>query len=160
MFEEACRAPYPTLNAYRLNTDGGYELEFRQMTDHIGKSEQEQDKYYADLQKGVLAAADRYGPAAALIANHCEDLTPWTNYLLVSKLAFPKRKEIKTIRYMHHLDDFQGTGNPRLSRRPTLLHNPWEVRGWRFWLGTLLAGRLFRKHLRTTVNTWPPVERP
>ncbi|NKB60778.1 MAG: HAD hydrolase-like protein [Gammaproteobacteria bacterium] len=159
LFEEACRAPYPTLNGYRLNLDGSYKLEFRQMTDHIGKSEQEQDRYYADLQQGVLDAADRFGPAVALITNHCEDLTPWTNYLLMSKLAFPKRKEIRTIRYMHHLDDFQGSNTPNLLRRPKLLHNPWEVRGWRFWLGTLFAGRLFKKHLRVTINSWPPQER-
>ena len=157
LFEEACRAPHATLNGYRLTQDG-YELEFRQMTDHIGKSEQEQDQHFADLQQGVLDAADRYGAATTLLADHANRFTPWINYLLVSKLAFPSGKEIKRIRHKHHLDDFQGTGNPKLLRRPRLLHNPWETTGWRFWVGCLFTGKLFKRHLRSTVNAWPPEE--
>ena len=154
LFEEACRAPHPTLNGYGLNEDGSYKLIFRQMDDHIGQSEQIQDQHYAQLQQGVLDSADRYGPAAAMVSLHCDDLTPWTNYLLVSKLAFARAKEIKAIRYKHHLDDFHGANKPKRLGRPKLLHNPWEVRGWRFWLACLFKGRLLKKHLRSTINSW------
>ncbi|RUM47162.1 MAG: hypothetical protein DSY80_01140, partial [Desulfocapsa sp.] len=43
LFEEACRAPHPTLNGYGLKEDGGYELIFRQTDDAVGKAEKEQD---------------------------------------------------------------------------------------------------------------------
>ena len=152
LFEEACRAPHATLNAYRLDEQGNFSLEFRQMDDAIGKGEQLQDDYYADLQQGVLDAAGRFAAAAAVATQGTEGYRPWINYLLVSKLAFPKRREINAIRHLHHLDDFHGANQPRKSRRPKFLHNPWEARGWRQWLGVLTLGRQFRKHLKAMIN--------
>ena len=41
-----------------------------------------------------------------------QDLKPWLNYLMVSRLAFPKTEEVVHIRHRHHLDDFHGTHTP------------------------------------------------
>jgi predicted HAD superfamily hydrolase len=149
LFEEACRAPHPTLNGYKLKAKDSYELVFREMSDHIGQAEQEQDKYYADLQRGILDAADRYGPAAAIMLGHATDYQPWINYLLVSKLAFPKKREVEQIRYQHHLDDFHGDSNPGKRKQPrNFLKNPWLMDGWRLWLSTRFSGFIFRQHLK------------
>jgi FMN phosphatase YigB (HAD superfamily) len=152
LFEEACRAPYPTLNAYEPGEDGGHRLVFRTMDDDIGKGEQAQDRFYADLQQGVLDAAGRFGGASGIITQGTAGYRPWINYLLVSKLAFPRRREIRNIRHLHHLDDFHGSSKPRRRRRPKLLHNPWEVAGWKQVVGCLTAGRQFRRHLKAMIN--------
>ena len=152
LFEEACRAPYPTLNAYELDADGGFSLRFRQMDDAIGQGEQQQDRYYADLQQAVLDAAERFAAAAVVTTQGTVGYRPWINYLLVSKLAFPRRREINNIRHLHHLDDFHGANQPRKSRRPKLFYNPWEVTGWKQVLGVLSLGRQFKKHLKSMIN--------
>ena len=152
LFEEACRAPYPTLNGYKLTTEGEHELVFREMADAIGQGEQAQDRHYADLQQGVLDAADRFGAAAAMVSPSMSDYRSWCNYLLVSKLAFAKQREINNIRHVHHLDDFHGANKPRKSRRPKLFHNPWEARGIKQWFGCRLARWQFRNHLKKMVN--------
>jgi len=152
LFEEACRAPHPTTVGYRDKEDGSAVPVFRDMTDTLGKSEREQDQHYADLQKGILDAADRYGAASTIIASNTEGYRAWINYLLVSKLAFAKRREIRALRYMHHLDDFHGVNKPRIRRMPKLFHNPWETTGFRHWFGSLFPGRVFRAHLRTMVT--------
>jgi len=152
LFEEACRAPFPTLNAYALKDDGGYELVFRQMGDDIGKGEQSQDAHYADLQQAVLDAADRFAAASVMAAGGTRGYRPWINYLLVSKLAFARLREINAIRHLHHLDDFHGANKPRRARRPRLIHNPWEVSGWKQWLGCLTQRQQFRKLLKALVN--------
>ena len=41
-----------------------------------------------------------------------KDLKPWLNYLMVSRLAFPKTREVVAIRNRHHLDDFYGQHQP------------------------------------------------
>jgi hypothetical protein len=151
LFEEACRAPFPTLNAYALKEEG-YELVFRQMGDDIGKGEQSQDAHYADLQQAVLDAADRFAPASAMATRGTRSYRPWINYLLVSKLAFPKLCEINTIRHLHHLDDFHGANKPRKARRPRLIYNPWEVTGWKQWVGRFTQGHQFRTLLKAMVN--------
>ncbi len=156
LFEEACRAPHPTLNGYQLKDKNGYELVFREMSDHIGQAEKAQDDYYADLQRGILDAADRYGPAAAIMLDHATDYIPWINYLLVSKLAFPKSSEVSQIRYKHHLDDFHGTGDPGKRKKPlNFLRNPWLMDGWRLWLSTYFTGYTFRQHLKRYANRAP-----
>lgn len=152
LFEEACRAPYPTLNAYVLKDDGNFELQFRQMDDAIGQGEQRQDRYYADLQQAVLDAAGRYAAASVLVTEGTAAYRPWINYLMVSKLAFPRRREINAIQHIHHLDDFHGSNKPRRARRPKLIHNPWEVSGWKQRFAMLTRGSLFRKHLKAMIN--------
>ncbi|MEM7194116.1 MAG: HAD family hydrolase [Pseudomonadota bacterium] len=151
LFEEACRAPHATLNGYELDGDT-YRLVFREMDDALGQAEQQQDDYFAELQSGVLDAARRFGPAAALLSDPAGGYKPWINYLLVSKLAFARRKEIRKIRHLHHLDDFHGSHKPKKSRRPRFVVNPWEDQGWRGWLGSVFQGRLYRKHLRSMIN--------
>lgn len=111
LFEEACRAPSPTLNAYALK-GAGYELLFRTTEDRTGRAEQEQDAYYAPLQEGILDGVRRYAPAAAVLGWTLKDLKPWLNYLMVSRLAFPKTREVVAIRNRHHLDDFYGQHQP------------------------------------------------
>ena len=125
---------------------------FRGMDDELGKSEIEQDAHYSDLQQGVLDAATRFGAASSIISGDTRGYRPWINYLLVSKLAFPHAREIRAMRYMHHLDDFHGDKKPKIFKRPRIFHNPWEVRGWRFLLGCLFPGRVFRRHLRTMLT--------
>ena len=112
IFEEACRAPHPTLNRYRL-TEEGFELEFRQTGDALGKAEMEQDGYFTPLQQGIIDSAERFGPAAALLGYSFDDWKPWVNYLFVSKLAFPRAKEVANLRHRHHLDDFHGNKKPK-----------------------------------------------
>lgn len=111
LFEEACRAPHPTLNGYALKDDG-YELIFRTAADSTGQAEKEQDAYYAPLQQGILEGARRYAAAAAMLGCSVQDLKPWLNYLMVSRLAFPRTEEVVHIRHRHHLDDFYGTHAP------------------------------------------------
>ena len=152
LFEEACRAPHPTTMGYRFTEKGIAEPVFREMTDKLGQSEQEQDRHYADLQKGILESADRFGAASAIISNNTEGFRPWVNYLLTSKLAFARPQEIKSLRYKHHLDDFHGTNKPKIFRRPVFFPNPWESRGWRFFIGCIFQGRVFRRHVRAMLT--------
>ncbi|MCI5115387.1 MAG: hypothetical protein D3912_11320 [Candidatus Electrothrix sp. AX1] len=112
LFEETCRAPHPTLNAYRLTQDDkgykGYELIFRHEDDAIGQAEKEQDRFFEPLQQGILAGVEQYAVAATILGYSLNDVQPWLNYLLVSRLAFPKTCEIEEICQRHHLDDFHG----------------------------------------------------
>ena len=152
LFEEACRAPHPTTVGYRDKDDGSAEPVFRDMSDELGQSEQKQDQHYADLQQGILDAAERYGAASTIIASNTEGYRAWINYLLISKLAFARQHEIKSLRYIYHLDDFHGANKPKIFLRPRLFQNPWETRGFRHWFGCLFAGRVFRRHLRAMVT--------
>ena len=153
LFEEACRAPHPTLNAYQAVGETKYELEFREMSDAIGKAEQEQDAHYADLQRGILDAAGRFGPAAAIMMCDSGDYRAWVNYLLVNKLAFPKYSEIQAMRFKHHLDDFHGSGAPMLHRKWFgIFENPWQQHGWRLRLSSLFRGLLYKRHVRNISN--------
>lgn len=111
LFEEACRAPHPTLNGYRL-TEAGYELVFRQTDDLVGQAEQEQDRLYHPLQQGLLDGASRYAAAATVLGLGPDDLKPYLNYLMVSRMAFPQAAEVEAIRHKHHLDDFHGKHKP------------------------------------------------
>jgi len=153
LFEEACRAPHPTLNAYLAKGKAKYELQFREMSDAIGIAEQEQDAHYADLQRGILDAADRFGPAAAIMMCDSGDYRAWVNYLLVNKLAFPKRSEIQAMRFKHHLDDFHGSGD-HIQRRKWfgIFENPWQLNGWRLRLSSVFRGLLYRRHVRNISN--------
>jgi FMN phosphatase YigB (HAD superfamily) len=130
LFEEACRAPHPTLNGYRL-TEEGCELEFRTQDDATGKAEQVQDAYFAPLQQGILDAAPFFGAAASVLGYQSHDLKPWLNHLLVAKLAFPRTLEVRNIRHQHHLDDFHGQNEPSKKRRKADKHL------WDFSLGAL-----------------------
>lgn len=150
LFEEACRAPHPTLNGYKL-TSGGYELEFRHVDDAIGQAEQEQDEYFAPLQQGMLDAAKRYGAASALLGYNLRDYRPWFNYLMLAKLAFPKTKEIEAIRHKHHLDDFHGQHNPKIKRGGARL-SLWEYPAFKLRFSPFLRLRLFLRHLKDRIK--------
>ncbi len=151
VFEEACRAPHPTLNGYKLKGDG-YELEFRQTDDEVGRAELEQDRYFASLQEGVLDAAERYGAASALLGYSLNDYKPWFNYLLVSKLAFPKVREIAAIRHKHHLDDFHGQHKPPQNTCAGALTSLWQYPLFKVRFSPLLRTRLFLGHLRARIR--------
>ena len=150
IFEEACRAPHPTLNGYRL-TEDGYELEFRKTDDTIGKAELQQDSYFAPLQQGIIDSAGRFGAAAALLGYSFEDWKPWLNYLLVSKLAFPRAREVANIRHQHHLDDFHGSKKPKadFSRGIKQL---WGQSQWQLRFNPLVRMKFFFSHLRGRIN--------
>ncbi len=151
LFEEACRAPHPTLNGYKLKEDGGYELVFRHTDDEIGRAEKEQDQNYAPLQQGVFDSARPYAAASALLGYSLTDYQPWLNYLLVTKLAFAKTKEICNIRHKHHLDDFHGIKNVAKvhAKVPRSL---WNLSPFVLRCSPFLRLRLFLRHMRERLN--------
>jgi len=146
LFEEACRAPHPTLNGYKL-TDDGYQLEFRTAKDSFGQAEKEQDSYFKPLQQGIIDAAERYGGASSLLGYGLEDYRPWYSYLLVSKMAFPSTKEVINTRHKHHLDDFHGKNKPDM---PNLKQKKqlWELSETRLRWRPFLRLGYFIKHLQ------------
>lgn len=146
LFEEACRAPHPTLNGYRL-TEDGYELVFRTTQDPTGQAEKEQDAYYAPLQQGILEGARRYAPAAAILGAGLNDLKPWLNYLMVSRLAFPRTEEVVSIRHRHHLDDFHGEHQPTKKHSRCQLHL-WDRSEMALRFNPLLRLKYFVQGLR------------
>ena len=150
IFEEACRAPYPTLNGYKLKDDG-YELVFRQTDDNIGQAELAQDKYFASLQQGIFDSAKRFGAAAALLNYTMPDYRPWINSVLVNKLAFPKAEEIYRIRNQHHLDDFHGQKKPKAEFFNGFVPL-WDRPQWQLRFNPLLRLRCFLRHLRERIN--------
>lgn len=150
IFEEACRAPYPTLNGYKLKDDG-YELVFRQTNDTIGQAELTQDRYFAPLQQGIYDSAKRFGAAAALLNYSMPDYRPWINAMLVNKLAFPKTAEIFRIRNQHHLDDFHGQKRPKTEFFKGFVPL-WDRPQWQLRFNPLLRIRCFFQHLRERIN--------
>ncbi len=150
IFEEACRAPYPTLNQYKL-TDEGYELVFRQTDDTIGRAELEQDAYFSPLQEGIIDSAERFGAASSLLGYSFEDYKSWVNYVLVNKLAFPKATEISRIRHQHHLDDFHGQKKPRPDIKKTRVPL-WDRSKFRLRVDPLLRSLSFIHHLKQRIE--------
>jgi predicted HAD superfamily hydrolase len=150
VFEEACRAPHPTLNRYRL-TDKGYELEFRRVDDATGRAEHDQDNHFSPLQEGIIDGAVRYGAASALLGYSLDDYKPWLNYLMTSKLAFPTAAEVMKIKHRHHLDDFHGEKKPMpkyANTRPPL----WDRSPAALRFSPLLRIRCFMRHIKDRLN--------
>ncbi len=110
VFEEIFRAPHPTLTAYALKGDG-FELKFRDKNDDIARAEQMQSDYYEPLREGIFDSAPRYAAAVKTLLYSAGELKPWINFLLVSKLAYPRTSEVQQIRHESHQDDFAGTHN-------------------------------------------------
>ncbi len=150
IFEEACRAPHPTLNGYRLKGDG-FELDFRKTDDSIGQSELEQDGYFQPLQQGIIDSAERFAAAAALLGYTYDDWKPWVNYLLVTKLAFPRAREVADIRHLHHLDDFHGSKKPKSEFGKGLVPL-WAQPQRQLRFNPFLRMRCFLGHLRGRIN--------
>lgn len=149
-FEEACRAPFPTLNGYKL-TEKGYELEFRKTDDEIGKAEQLQDSSFAPLQHGIIDSAERFAAATALLGYSLDDYKPWLNYLFVSKLAFPRVKEVANIRHQNHLDDFHGSKKPKRDFAKGIIAL-WDYSLFQLKYNPFLRVKHFIRHLRTRIN--------
>lgn len=151
VFEEACRAPHPTIERYELSEEG-YNLVFRTKDDATGKAEQEQDSFYGPLQQGIFAAAEFFAAASALLGYGIEDYRPWFNYSLVAKLAFPKTSEVTALRHRHHLDDFHGKEQP-LKKKIKGQKLLWDygVNSLRFM--PFLRSRLFWRHVRTVLKS-------
>ena len=77
------------------------------------------------------------------------EFRPWANYLLMSKLAFPKSREVGELRYKHHFDDFLGDNKPAQSHTPAFfIGNPWRLDGWRLVMNAPFLGALFNRHLK------------
>ncbi len=151
LFEEACRAPHPTLNGYGLDDDGGYELIFRRTDDAIGQAEKEQDDNYAPLQQGIFDSAPAYAAASSLLGFSINDYRPWLNYLMVSKLAFPKTKEICNIRHTHHLDDFHGAKIVAKSS-DRVSDELWNLSSFALMFSPLVRLRRFLRHMKDRLN--------
>ncbi|MCI5142846.1 MAG: hypothetical protein D3909_14190 [Candidatus Electrothrix sp. ATG1] len=143
------------MNGYQLienNTqDGaGYELVFRHEDDAIGQAEKEQDRFFAPLQEGILAGAEQYAAAAAILGYAVSDVKPWLNYLLVTRMAFPKTREIEEIRQRYHLDDFHGQHK---ATKVTAAKELWTCSQaklrWRPLLRTEYFLRLIKERLRS-----------
>jgi FMN phosphatase YigB (HAD superfamily) len=150
LFEEICRAPHPTLNAYRLAENAaGYELAFRRDDDAAAQAEQAHSEHFRPLQEGILAGAKQYATAAAMLGYTFAELRPWLNYLLLTRLAFPKTEEIEEIRHQQHLDDFHGKHQSKMRPDPQRL---WERSSlalrWRPFLRTELFLRRLRERLK------------
>ncbi|MEN8191150.1 MAG: hypothetical protein ABFS19_14990, partial [Thermodesulfobacteriota bacterium] len=77
-----------------------------------GQAEKDQDAHFAPLQQGIFDGVSAFAVANRVLGYEKEDLKPWLNYLLVTKLAFPRTAEVKNIRHQHHLDDFYGKNSP------------------------------------------------
>ena len=151
LFEEACRAPHPTLEGY-IDTEDGYELKFRKTDDATGRAELEQDQYFSPLQKGIYAGAEAYAGASSLLGYGLNDYRPWFSYLLTSKLAFPRTSEVVTMRHRHHLDDFHGTSKPN-QKRIKEVKALWDRSLLSLRFLPFLRTRLFWKHIRTVLNS-------
>ncbi len=149
LFEEACRAPHPTLNGYALKGTG-YELCFRREDDATGQAEKMQDRYFRPLQEGILAGTQHYATATALLGLTLEEIKPWLNYLLLSRLAFPTSQEVEAIRQRHHLDDFHGQHQSKASAGTARL---WDrsrrALRWQPLLRTTYFLRLLRERLNS-----------
>ena len=151
VFEEACRAPHPTLDGYEL-TEEGYKLRFRREDDETGRAEKEQDAYYQSLQQGIVDAAERFGAASALLGYSLKDYRPWFNYLMAGKLAFPKCSEVTAIRHKHHLDDFHGNHTPQdiKDNGPKQL---WDSSWFSLHFYPFLRLRYFWRHLKDVLRS-------
>jgi FMN phosphatase YigB (HAD superfamily) len=153
IFEEACRAPYPTLNGYRLSdNEKGYELIFRRTDDALGREENAQDSYFAPLQQGIYDSAARFGQAVRLLGWGYRDFKPWLNYLLVSRLAFPKTEEIMLLRNRSHLDDFHGGKQPKAAFLKKAGRELWDQSERKLRWSPLLRLRRYLFHLRSRLN--------
>lgn len=150
VFEEACRAPHPTLNGYSLK-DEGYELVFRRTDDQLGQAECAQDRYFAPLQEGMLDSASRFGAAAAILGFKAGGYRPWLNSVLINKLAFPTTKEILRIRNQHHLDDFHGAKKAKKDFYKAAAPL-WERPTGQLRFLPFLRLKAFIKHLRARIN--------
>lgn len=150
-FEEACKAPHPTLNGYNL-TEDGYELDFRTTDDETGQAEQVQDRYFAPLQQGVYDAAEKFGAASAILGCQSDEYKPWLNYLLVTKMAFPHTDEISNIRHKNHLDDFHGVHKPSQSYQKGSRKLLWEHSLMSLRWIPFLRIKCFLRHLRERLN--------
>jgi hypothetical protein len=150
IFEEACRAPHPTLDGYRL-TEDGYELKFRREDDETGRAEKEQDAYYQPLQQGIVDSASRFGAASALLGYSLKDYRPWFNYTMAAKLAFPKYAEVSAVRHKHHLDDFHGNHVPQ-SRKASVPKQLWSTSSFSLLFSPFLRLRFFWRHLKDVLR--------
>lgn len=127
VFEETLRAPHAGLMAYELDGDG-FRLRFRE-EDEFSLHEKRQSEHYASLQQGVRDAAARYAAAAAVAGLDLRQFRLWTNYLLLSRIAFPTTREVLTLRHIHHLDDFSARRAPmRKVSKKLWQRSAWELR--------------------------------
>ena len=109
IFEEVFRAPHPTVTGYR-RSKSKVEPVLRTANDSIGHQETSQDKYFEPLRKGILESATRYATAMVITGYDTGQIKPWVNYILMSRIAFPKAEEVERLRHQAHQDDFSGEG--------------------------------------------------
>lgn len=150
LFEEASRYPHPGVDGYRA-TARGIEPVFRSESDESARAEAAQDEHFAPLRAGILDAAPRYAAAAAVLGFQFSDLKPWLNYLLASKIAFPRTREVSLLRHKHHLDDFYGThAAPRGLLR--MQRHLWDCSPTALRLSPWLRLRFYLKHALSALH--------
>lgn len=111
LFEESCRAPHPSVAGYR-ERGGCVEPVLAAEDSPQRRVERRQDEFFAPVREGILAAADRFGPAVAMAGCRAADLKPWLNHLLLCHMAFPRASEMRALRPLCHFDDFGGGHKP------------------------------------------------
>lgn len=107
LFEETCRAPHPSVMGYRRRY-AEVEPILRDAEDDAARAEEEQNQYYAPLRQGVFDSARRFGAAMAVTGYSADQVRPWINFLLTSRIAFPHTDEVARLRHRSHQDDFAG----------------------------------------------------
>lgn len=141
LFEESTRAPHAGLLSYEpTDASPGYRLRFRTET----ASEQEQSRYFADLQAGVRDAAQRYGPAMAVLGYSARDWKPWLHVLLTNHIAFPRATEVDVLTHRHHTDDMT-IAQPG-SRARAASRRLWNRPLWALRLNPFLRAYYFLRH--------------
>lgn len=142
IFEEATRAAEPGLLAYGPPDADENRLRFRTPPD---EREQQQSAYFAPLQQGILDAAERFAPVAAVLGYGMADWKPWLNALAVEHLAFPRVREVKALTFRHHQDDL-AHGRIPVARARRAMRRLWTEPLWkhRWWPG--LRSWYFLKH--------------
>jgi hypothetical protein len=88
---------------------------------------------------------------SALLGWSPQDYKPWLNYLLETKLAFPKWKEVARIRHKHHLDDFYGSKQAKASHLKVQYHI-WNASLWVLRFIPFIRLRYFLRHIKERLN--------
>ncbi len=152
VLEEVCRAPHPTVTGYDFEGDQAVPT-LRASDDEIGRAEGEQSDHYAPLHEGVFDAAARYAAAVTLMGYPARLVRPWLNFYLVTRLAFPKTREIDAVRHFAHQDEFAGkrTVADKILRRYRSL---WELPMWILRFTPMLRVRYYLIHISRMLKLW------
>jgi len=129
LFEETTRANHAGLMAYALKEPNSFDLQFRPDNDACAQNEKLQSDYFAPVQEGIRAAAERYGPAMAVLGYEAREWKAWLDVLTVNHIAFPRTRDVEMLTRIHHLDDF-ASGRAPSSQAKKALRRLWNRPAW------------------------------